>query len=68
MVVAFVLDMYGSSERLDAERLKTMELIEKEMSGQLEKKETQKMHEYKKIKEEMNRPAVPEDAKLAKLT
>lgn len=35
LVIAFVLDMYSSTERLEDEREKTMVLIEKEMSGQL---------------------------------
>jgi len=39
LVVAFVLDMYGSSERLDAERVKTMILLEEQMSGQIKAKE-----------------------------
>ena len=33
LVVAYVLDMYGSTERLDEERHNTLEILEKEMTG-----------------------------------
>lgn len=33
LVVAYVLDMYASTERLDAERLKTLRLMEQQMTG-----------------------------------
>ena len=36
LVVAFVLDMYGSTERLDEERHNTLEILEKEMTGNRE--------------------------------
>ena len=33
LFVAFVLDMYASVERLDNEKMKTLELLEEEISG-----------------------------------
>jgi len=39
LVVAYVLDMYGSTERLDEERHNTLEILEKEMTGSREQKE-----------------------------
>ena len=39
LVVAYVLDMYGSTERLDEERHNTLEILEKEMTGNRKQKE-----------------------------
>ena len=39
LVIAYVLDMYGSTERLDEERHNTLQILEKEMTGNKEQKE-----------------------------
>jgi len=33
LVVAYVLDMYGSTERLEEDRIKTLKMMEKQMTG-----------------------------------
>ena len=43
LFVAFVLDMYSSVERLDNEKMKTLELLEEEISGRKATHEEQQL-------------------------
>jgi len=53
LVVAYVLDMYGSTERLDEERHNTLEILEKEMTGNREQKEKDQFDQLTMMKNQM---------------
>lgn len=53
IVVAFVLDMYSSTERMDKERINTMKMIKEKMSGNMIAREAEKKQKFDKVKEDM---------------
>ena len=53
LVVAYVLDMYASTERLEADRLKTLEMMEDEISGARLQKQLDERNEVDQIKDQM---------------
>ena len=51
LVVAYVLDMYASTERLDADRLETLQMMESRMTGDQMQSELDHMNEIDQIQD-----------------
>lgn len=55
LVIAFILDMYTSTERLEEERLKTLKLMEEKMTGVKQQEFIDHANDVDRIKDQINK-------------